>query len=130
MAQRLVRKLCQKCKKEVHLEGVVKDRIEKIALSIQDKSYSYQLEKMWTAVGCADCNSTGYKGRIGVYEAIYTDAKIEEVVNQNPSEHEIQEAALPQGLLNMSQDGILKILHGITSLEEVERVIDLGEALS
>ena len=83
----------------------------------------------WTAVGCATCNSTGYKGRVGVYEAILTDEKIEKIVKENPSEREIRNAAKGQGILNLPQDAIMKMLTGITSLDEINRVIDLSEEL-
>ncbi|MBI2047796.1 MAG: hypothetical protein HYT27_01525 [Parcubacteria group bacterium] len=97
--------------------------------SISDKSYLKGLDaaNVYEAVGCAECNFTGYKGRTGIYEAILTDQKIEAIVIQNPSEREINKAAENQGILNMKQDGIIKILQGLTSLDELSRVIDLEE---
>ncbi|MEO8638254.1 MAG: ATPase, T2SS/T4P/T4SS family [Candidatus Taylorbacteria bacterium] len=127
MAQRLVRKLCEFCKKETPLEGQDKIIIEKILASIFDKSYLVPAEKMWVSVGCEKCNNTGYKGRTGVYEAIITDQGIEDVVLSNPSEREIRKAAEHQGILDMKQDGILKVLSGMTSLVELRRVLDLEE---
>jgi type IV pilus assembly protein PilB len=127
MAQRLIRKLCKQCKKEVKLEGELRAHLKKIVESIADKSYTYQLDKIWEPLGCPACNNTGYKGRIGVYEAIQMDSRIEDIIIQNPSEREIVAAALPQGLLTLQQDAILKILSGETSIEEVERVIDMDE---
>jgi type IV pilus assembly protein PilB len=70
---------------------------------------------------------TGYKGRIGIFEAIKTDEAIEKIIPQNPSEREIKKIARGQGILSMRQDGIVKILNGITSFEEVESVVDLNE---
>lgn len=127
MAQRLIRKLCPNCKKETRVEGETKTQIEKIVASIYDASYNTPVETMFLPVGCDKCNLIGYKGRIGIYEAILIDKSIEDVINSNPSEFEIEQAAIPQGILNMKQDGILKVLHGITSLEELTRVIDLEE---
>ena len=83
--------------------------------------------KLFSAVGCDKCNLTGYKGRIGIFEAIKTDEAIEKIMPENPSEREIKKVASRQGILSMRQDGIVKVLNGITSLEEVESVVDLNE---
>ena len=127
MAQRLTRKLCEYCKKESVPNEREKGFIKKIFDSIIDKSYTegIQTEKIWKSVGCDKCSHTGFKGRIGIYEAIVTDKSIEEAINKNPSEREIKKAAAPQNILDMKQDGILKILKGVTSFEELERVVDL-----
>lgn len=126
MAQRLVRKLCASCKKEVILEGQDKEIVKKIISSVKEKEYTDGLgEKVYDPVGCEKCNFTGYKGRTGIYEAILTDESIEKVVKENPSEREINVAAENQGILNMKQDGVIKVLQGITSIRELGRVIDL-----
>ena len=95
--------------------------------SISDKTYleNVQTKQTWQSVGCGKCNNTGFKGRIGVYEAIVMDENIERVVKDNPSEREIKKASKPQNLLDIRQDGALKILSGITTLEELERVVDI-----
>jgi type II secretory ATPase GspE/PulE/Tfp pilus assembly ATPase PilB-like protein len=131
MAQRLVRTLCSHCKKETMLDDTQKATLKKIVDSIFDKSYTTNVtvEKHWIPVGCDHCNGLGYKGRIGIYEAIQRDEAIEKVVNSNPSEREIKRASLAQGILDMRQDGVLKVLSGITSIEELERVVDLQEDL-
>jgi len=82
---------------------------------------------MWTSVGCEKCNLTGFKGRTGVYEAILMNQKVEAAVQNNSSDREIWDAAKGQGLLTMKQDGVIKILNGITSLAELERVISLTD---
>jgi len=127
MAQRLVRKLCENCKKAQSLEGASKQTVELILSSIQDKSYikGLQMETVWEHEGCEKCNFTGYKGRIGVYEAILADNEIEELVIKNPSEREIKKAALMQNILTIRQDGTIKVLQGITSLSELRRVVDI-----
>jgi type II secretory ATPase GspE/PulE/Tfp pilus assembly ATPase PilB-like protein len=128
MAQRLLRVLCPNCKKEVPLEGDAQAEMETVIASIEDKSYVPEdRSHMWVAVGCPQCNNTGYKGRVGIYEAILTDKKIEDAVEMNPSEREIWAAAAGQGILTMKQDGMLKILEGKTSLAELERVISLTD---
>ena len=83
--------------------------------------------KIFSPVGCEKCNNIGYSGRIGVFEAIKTDEAIEKIMPENPSEREIKQVARTQGILSMRQDGMVKILNGITSLEEVQSVVDLLE---
>ena len=129
IAQRLVRKLCPLCKKEVALKADEKATIERILKTLPKNTPMPKKLTSWTAVGCATCNSTGYKGRVGVYEAILTDEKIEKIVKENPSEREIRNAAKGQGILNLPQDAIMKMLTGVTSLDEINRVIDLTEEL-
>jgi len=129
IAQRLVRTLCSYCKKEVLLEGREKETVERVLAGVGDSNYleGLQREKIWHAVGCDKCNGLGYKGRIGVYEAIVMDTQIEKAVLENPSERDIREAAKGQKLLNLSQDGVIKVLQGKTTIEELERVIDLSQ---
>lgn len=135
IAQRLVRKLCLSCKKEKtptpEEEAVIKTVLDSIKKEGKDLSkYNIDIKssfKLYTAVGCEKCNMTGYKGRIGIFEAIKTDAEIEKIMPENPSEREIKKVARSQGILSMRQDGILKIVKGITSLEEVQSVVDLNE---
>ncbi len=132
IAQRLVRKLCQKCKKEkVPSEEevrIIKKVYENAKACGKDfTSYGIDMDapyKLYEAVGCGECNNTGYKGRMGVFEAIHNDASIEAIIPQNPSEREIKEIASHQGTLDMAEDGIVKILKGITSYEEVGGVVD------
>ena len=128
MAQRLLRRLCQFCKKETVLEGEAKKEIDQVIAEIEDKTQVPEnTTKMWVAGGCAKCNNTGYKGRIGIYEAIKIDQKIEDAVEANPSEREIIAAAKGQGIMNMEQDGVVKILQGVTDLDELKRVVEVKE---
>lgn len=125
LAQRLLRKLCEFCKKETLIEGVTKTKIDSIIAGIKDQAEVPQQEKMWISAGCEKCNDTGYKGRIGIYEAILIDDEMQKVIEMNPSEREIEKAASVQGILTMTQDGVIKILKGITSIDELERVINI-----
>ena len=128
LAQRLLRRIDTQYKKEVPLTGRDRDTIMGILESIPDKTYldGVQTDKMWVPEAPTG-EATGYKGRIGIYEGILANQKIEEALQGNPSEREIWKAAEGQGILNMAQDGAIKILQGITTLEELRRVIDLGE---
>lgn len=122
LAQRLVRKLCQDCKKEIDNTN---PKVALIVETIVNKSEVPQTAKIWQAVGCDKCNHTGYKGRIGIYEGILMDPEINKVVEVGGSAQDIKIAALPQEILTMAQDGIIKALQGVTSIEELERVIEL-----
>ena len=127
IAQRLVRKLCRACAKKVLLEGASQQTVDKILEGIQDKSYldGVQKEAVWAPVGCKECSGLGYKGRVGVFEAILVDNNIEKAVIMNPSERDIRAAARGQLLLSLPEDGIIKVLDGVTSLEELDRVVDI-----
>lgn len=128
IAQRLVRKLCDNCKKEIPLEGEKKQIIDKILARVPDPAYleGIQRDHIWNAPGCSKCNNIGFHGRIGVFEAILIDNEIEKAVIKNPSEHDIREAAKGQKLLGLVEDGVIKVLKGITTLEELDRVVDLS----
>ncbi len=135
IAQRLVRKLCPVCKKE-KIPDERESKIMKVmtdSIKEEGKDLSrYNIDpnaafKLYAAVGCEKCNMTGYKGRIGIFEAIKTDEAIEKIIPQNPSEREIKKISKAQGILSMRQDGMVKIINGITSFEEVQSVVDLTE---
>ncbi len=127
MAQRLVRTLCKDCKTETEISAADKKTIDTVLATITDKTYldGVQTTKIWKAVGCDKCHNTGYRGRIGIFEAILTDANIENVIEMNPSEREIKKAAESQNMLDMTQDGVLKVLAGTTTLDELGRVVDM-----
>jgi type IV pilus assembly protein PilB len=133
IAQRLVRKLCSFCKKEREPNPEETRIIEIVINSMKEENKDISklpLDKplkIFSPVGCPNCNMVGYKGRIGVFEAIKTDAEIEKIILENPSEREIKSVAKKQGILSMRQDGLMKVLNGVTSLEELQGVVDLIE---
>jgi len=130
LAQRLVRKLCESCKKQVETSDTQKSQINQVLEKIVDKeNIPENVSTIWEAGGCDKCNNTGYKGRIGVFEAVIMDKEVEALIKASASEREIAEVAVSQGILNMQQDGILKVLKGVTSLDELARVVDLSEVL-
>ena len=128
IAQRLVRKLCSVCKKEISLDDNQKSIVERIIGGVHNKDFFKDIskDKAFVSVGCDACNHTGYQGRLGIYEGILMDGNIEKVVRENPSEREIFDASRGQGILSMTEDGILKVLQGVTSFEELGRVVDLN----
>ena len=126
LAQRLARKLCVECKKEDAPNEREKKIIDEVVLLIKEKTdETMQTTKVWRAVGCEKCNNTGYKGRVGVFEAVHMAENIEALLHTIPSARETREVVKKQGILNMREDGIQKILVGATSFDEVERVVDL-----
>jgi len=127
LAQRLIRKLCTHCKKETVTTDAEKKTISNVIAEIPENEKPKEISKIWKPVGCDKCSQTGYKGRTGAFECVVMDSVIEKIIRENPSEREIRAAAKPQGVMTMPQDGMLKVLSGITSLEEVERVIGFYE---
>lgn len=132
MAQRLLRKLCDNCKKQVAIAGEGKEIITTLTESIPEPDHydtALSADHIYEAQGCEECNNTGYKGRIGVFEGIIVDEVIGDLVQKNPSSHKIWEhAQKEQGMLSMAQDGVLKVLVGTSDLAELKRVIDLEKA--
>lgn len=135
IAQRLVRVLCNDCKTEKALTETENKIVQSIIDSMKEEGKDlakYNINpdatfKFFSPVGCDNCNKTGFKGRIGIFEAIKTDEFIEKIILENPSEREIKKVAKTQGILSMRQDGLVKMFHGITSYDEVLSVVDLTE---
>ncbi|TSC70603.1 MAG: Uncharacterized protein G01um101449_314 [Parcubacteria group bacterium Gr01-1014_49] len=125
MAQRLVRKLDPNKKKERPLTDEEKKMIAKVFEPLADKTLiPEKIETVWEPAP-ANEDETGYKGRIGLYEAIFMDDELAHFLRDNPPENEVSKLAAKQGYLTMAQDGIIKVLNGITSLEEVAATVDL-----
>ncbi len=128
IGQRLVRRLCVYCKEEYIPEGKEAEALAReMPEIIKFRPKLIVKEKIWRPVGCEKCSFTGYKGRVSIYEGILMDRAIEAILRENPSEREIKEAAKPQGILDMRQDGIVKTMNGVTSLSEIERAVGLDE---
>jgi type IV pilus assembly protein PilB len=130
VAQRLVRKVCPDCKKEVKMPEVVNEDIKQEFEKIPDK-YKTDLElkpadkKMFVGEGCAKCNGTGYKGRFGIFELLPLSEPIQQLAIKRASSADILNQALKEGMITMKQDGILKVLRGQTTMEEVYRVTSI-----
>jgi type IV pilus assembly protein PilB len=125
IAQRLARKLCVHCKKAVKMSPAILDIAKSIHESIPAEHKPIFTDTIYEPVGCEKCNKTGYRGRLGIYEAITTTPEIEAIVQDNPSEREIKKVAAAAGMMDMSQDGLIKILAGLTDWEEVARTVDM-----
>jgi type II secretory ATPase GspE/PulE/Tfp pilus assembly ATPase PilB-like protein len=131
IAQRLLRRVCTNCAEKIPMPEDRKKMIEFHVANIKRKGEEVlQTESVYKAHegGCEKCNGTGYKGRLAIYEAILVDKEIEKVVYSNPSEREVEKAADHQNILLLVEDGIQKVLSGISSIEELARVIDITPA--
>ena len=137
IAQRLVRKLCQECKiayklNEKELESLngsfetaeILENIKKTALTkgiIKEKDKWEDLT-FYRSKGCEQCGNEGYHGRSGIYEVLEITEDIAKMVSEKASADEIEKAAKKNGMLTMSEDGFIKAVQGITSIEEILRV--------
>jgi type IV pilus assembly protein PilB len=126
LGQRLARVLCTTCKQSYEASPAEAELITRIAQNYPEPLLIPQPLIIYKAVGCSACGNTGFKGRTSVFEAVVIDNAVEEVVIRDPREHLILEAAKQQKIPTMAQDGITKVLAGVTSLEELERVGDLS----
>jgi type II secretory ATPase GspE/PulE/Tfp pilus assembly ATPase PilB-like protein len=124
IAQRLVRKVCKKCAefKKISLEELKKIKKELSSLKVKIPKLSPEL-KIPKIKGCQNCNFTGYRGRIGIFEAFLVDDEIEKFILKSPSIAALKEEVIKKGMVTMKQDGLIKVLEGITTIEELERVV-------
>jgi type II secretory ATPase GspE/PulE/Tfp pilus assembly ATPase PilB-like protein len=123
-AQRLVRRICPNCQENkkpnnAELEEI-KNEVNKIP-ELERKKINLTDIKIPNAPGCDKCQGLGYKGRIGIFEVLPVDKIIEKLILSDAPSSEIKEKAIENGMLTLKQDGILKVLNGITTLEEVWR---------
>lgn len=125
IAQRLVRKLCDNCKEEYVPAQETLDKLRMIIDHIPKNSsmtFPAKIERLYRSRGCSKCNFIGYTGRIGIYEIFTMTPNIEKIILANVSIADMLAAAKKDGMITMEEDGILKALEGITSLEEIRRV--------
>ncbi len=124
-AQRLVRKICGYCRKEVVLTKAVEEVIQKELIGIPD-DYFEGLDrkkiKVFKGEGCEKCGHTGYSGRMGIFEVLPTTIEIQDLILGKNSAHKIYEEAQKIGMISLKQDGMVKVLRGDTSIEEIIRV--------
>ncbi len=115
LAQRLVRVICNRCKKPWQPTQAILDQAGITPEMAKNAEFS-------RGVGCNYCNKTGYRGRLAIFEIMKITSGIRELIFQNKSSVEIRERAIEEGMNTLYQDGLSKVLKGITSLEEVFRI--------
>ncbi len=138
VAQRLVRRICPHCKKEVNMPEEVSEQIRSIMHGIseskilsesRDKEIMESLRKLkendiklYRGEGCDKCNETGYSGRVGIFEVLTMSEALSDLVLEHASTSKLHQQAQKEGMLTLKQDGVLRVLEGTTTLEEVMRV--------
>ena len=125
LGQRLVRVLCAFCKKG-HL--ITAEELALTTAILKHKPDGVVLSEstmIFEPVGCEKCNNTGFNGREGIYEGIRVDKAVSDMVINDPRDSAIVEASAAQGIPSMQEDGIIKVIAGHTSLDELRRIIDL-----
>ncbi|MFH1259820.1 MAG: ATPase, T2SS/T4P/T4SS family [Elusimicrobiota bacterium] len=116
LGQRLIRVICPECKKEHKLEAEDKEKLRKEA-----KLLGIDVDKIsvYKGKGCFSCKHTGYKGRTTIVELLVVDQALKKIIIQKPSHAQIFKVAQEQGMISIREDGLKKVFHGITTLDEV-----------
>lgn len=128
LAQRIVRKICISCKKEYVPSPEIQENVKQVLGDLLPKKYTGQEAlpiKLYKNEGCPECAQTGYFGRVGIYELLKISATINKMILKQESAREIENQAKKEGLILMKQDGYLKALEGLTTIEEVLRVAEV-----
>lgn len=135
-AQRLVRRICEKCKEEFKVSAVIMEQLKEQIKNIPPEEIEkYGLDfssdiSLHKGKGCDACGKTGYKGRVAIFEALEIDNELKEIITENKgSEAEIFNHANKMGMITIKQDGILKAMLGLTTLEEIERVTEGSKSM-
>ena len=121
VGQRVVRKLCPNCRGEITPPPEVAENIKATLGKLLPKAAQAAI-KVFKPIGCPQCNQVGYLGRTGIFEVLAVTNKIARQILERASAYDVEETATNEGMVTMKQDGYLKVLSGITSMEEVLRV--------
>ena len=125
IGQRLCRKLCDKCRRQTSIEPeileVIKNEVDNLPQQEKEQILSREMVT-YSGAGCAECEKTGFKGRVGIFEVLGMSEKIRQLTLKRASSTDIAAQAQSEGMITMKQDGIIKCLTGVTSIEEVWRV--------
>lgn len=122
IAQRLCRKICENCRQPLTVDPANLAEAEKIIKALPAQEKQPQKIQFFSGKGCDNCNGTGYKGRIGIFEVFELTNNLKELVSKKSSGTVLAEQAIKNGMTTMRQDGVLKAIEGITTLAEVWRV--------
>jgi len=126
VAQRLVRKICESCRYSYHISDKEKAMIDYdpgVKEFLMEKGYYKKLSKLdfYKGSGCTVCSNTGYSGRLGIFEVLEMEENIKEAIMKRANSDELMAIARKNGMTAMLEDGMEKVLNGITTLEEVMR---------
>jgi len=117
LAQRLARRVCQKCKQPREIRAA---DLRAFGFQVEDPD---QMVTIWEGTGCEECRYRGYKGRIGIFELMVVNAEIAELIVRRAPLSDIKEAAKANGMKELREDGLIKVLEGVTTPDEVRRVV-------
>ncbi|MFH1759036.1 MAG: GspE/PulE family protein [Patescibacteria group bacterium] len=123
MAQRLVRRLCDHCKKPIEMDETLREKVDKFLAGLPErvKRENYKEGVIYQSVGCEICNQLGFKGRVGIFELLKTGKDIEDLIEKGVSESDLYNFAVGKDMVTIQQDGVLKVLLGITTFSEIEK---------
>jgi len=122
MAQRLVRTICQHCKKEQKVE---RDYLRRIGFPAEE----IEATKFWHGMGCEECRQLGYQGRMGIYELLLLNESLRPLILNRQPASTIAQKAIDSGMRTLRTDGWNKVRAGQTTIEEVLRVTQIEEHL-
>jgi type IV pilus assembly protein PilB len=122
MGQRLIRKLCVHCKEAYDPPRMVR--------TLFGVAVGAEMPPIYRQVGCPQCDHSGYKGRLAIAEVLKFDYEIDELVARRATTREVMKVAQAKGFVTLAEDGIRRVLQGVTSLEEISRVLDLTDRLA
>ncbi len=126
-AQRLLRKVCESCKQDVEMDSLTQSKLQK-ALANMPAEIQAELAtpKLVKGQGCPACNGLGYRDRIPVVEQLVMNKELEELLSSNTqlTADQIEDVAIKNGMVTLLQDALIKMLRGLTTLEEVEHVLN------
>jgi type II secretory ATPase GspE/PulE/Tfp pilus assembly ATPase PilB-like protein len=126
MAQRLLRRLCPDCRTKATLPT---DELERVRVAMKPLQERFKIPKIdaslaiYAAAGCEKCSGTGYRGRVGVFEVFAVGRDMEKLILANAPVSDIRDQAIKEGMVTLLQDGYLKLIEGMTSLDEIRRVL-------
>lgn len=125
IGQRLVKRLCADCRKKAKVDAEMKKKLEKFVAKLPARvsKDDYKDFNIYEPVGCDKCGGIGYKGRVGIYELLKITKEIEKILTEGGGEIQIEEFAKEkEEMVNMQEDGILKVIQGLTTFDEVEKI--------
>jgi type IV pilus assembly protein PilB len=118
VSQRLVRRICPNCRSRYE-----PGQAELVFAGFQDQSV-----ELYVGKGCGKCNQTGYRGRVAIHEVLAVTTGIEKLILSSPSDDELRQVALKEGMISLKEDGIDKVRQGVTTIKEIMRVAFRGES--
>ncbi|MFA5076729.1 MAG: GspE/PulE family protein [Patescibacteria group bacterium] len=131
IGQRLVRRICDQCKEKIELDNQTMSKVMEVLSKVKAESGEKVITKdskewqFYKGKGCQACQGLGYRGRVGIYEIMTMNQEIEKLIlSGEASEYQMQDIAIKNGMITMAQDGLLKALDGITTVDEVLRVAE------